>query len=62
MTYGVIWSGFDESALDKYVKDSYELWGNDTDYLPRYPLGATIGTHVGPAQLVLRFLKKNDSY
>lgn len=58
MPYGVLWSGFDESALDKYVKDSYELWGNDTDYLPWYPLGATIGTHVGPGAVGVAFFEK----
>lgn len=58
MPYGVLWSGFDVSALDKYVKDSYEIWGNETDSLPRYPLGATIGTHVGPGAVGVAFFEK----
>lgn len=58
MPYGVLWSGFDVSALDKYVKDSFELWGNETDSLPRYPLGATIGAHIGPGAVGVAFFEK----
>ncbi len=58
MPYGVIWSGFDVTALDKYVNDSFELWGNETNSLPRYPLGATIGTHVGPGAVGVAFFEK----
>jgi len=58
MPYGVIWSGLDDSMLKKYVKDSSNLWENETQEIPSYILGATIGTHVGPNAIGVAFFEK----
>ncbi len=58
MPYGVIWSGLDRKTLDKYVADSAQLWKNETDDVPAYILGGTIGTHVGPGAIGVAFFEK----
>lgn len=58
MPYGAIWSGLDSSLLDKYIQDSAALWQGDTDFLPKYQLGATIGTHIGPGAIGVAFFEK----
>ena len=35
------------SKLDAYIKDYEFLWQEHSDSIPKYVLGATIGTHVG---------------
>ncbi len=58
MPYGTIWSGLDSTIHDKYVKDSAVLWADHTDEVPKYMLGATIGTHVGPGVVGVAFFEK----
>ncbi|MGN1051871.1 MAG: DegV family protein [Candidatus Scatosoma sp.] len=58
MPYGTIWSGLDASLLDKYIKDSAALWQGNTEYVPKYQLGATIGTHIGPGAVGVAFFEK----
>ena len=58
MPFGVVWSGLDKTTLDKYVKDSEGLWKGYTDSIPEYPLGGTIGTHVGPGAIGVAFFGK----
>ena len=58
MPYATLWSGLDNTALKKYIKDSSHLWVNDTDNIPMYILGATIGTHVGPGAVGFAFFQK----
>lgn len=58
MPFGVIWSGLDDSMLKKYVEDSAHLWKNETDNVPAYILGGTIGTHVGPGAIGVAFFEK----
>lgn len=58
MPYGVVWSGLDNSLLNKYVKDSKNLWENHTESVPSYMLGGTIGTHIGPGAIGVAFFKK----
>ena len=55
MPYGVIWSGLDDSMLLKYLKDSEHLWRYQTDSVPSYPIGSTIGTHIGPGAIGVAF-------
>lgn len=59
MPYGVMWSGADDSLLKKYVEDSRELWASETDSLPAYMIGSTIGTHIGPGAIGVAFYSKN---
>lgn len=56
--YGVIWSGFDDTILKKYIKDSDYLWKDYTDELPAYIIGSAIGTHVGPGVIGFAFFEK----
>lgn len=58
MPYGVIWSGLDNSMLQKYVKDSAHLWEEHTSEIPSYIIGSTIGTHVGPGAIGVAFFEK----
>lgn len=58
MPYGVVWSGLDKSMLDKYVKDSAQLWEEHTDRVPEYNIGGTIGTHIGPGAIGVAFFGK----
>ena len=58
MPYGTIWSGLDRTMLDKYIKDSVQHWESNTDQIPSYILGGTIGTHVGPGAIGVAFFEK----
>ncbi len=58
MPYGVVWSGTDDSVLNKYVEDSAHLWEGHTDKVPAYMMGSTIGTHVGPGAIGVAFFEK----
>lgn len=58
MPYGVVWSGTDNSVLNKYVEDSAYLWEGHTDKVPAYMMGSTIGTHVGPGAIGVAFFEK----
>lgn len=58
MPLGTVWSGLDLSLLEKYIKDSQLLWKDYTEDLPRYQLGATIGTHIGPGAVGVAFFEK----
>lgn len=61
MPYGVIWSGLDDCMLKKYLKDSEHLWRGQTESVPSYPLGSTIGTHIGPGGIGVAFFAREQS-
>ena len=56
--YGVVWSGFNDSVLKKYIQDCNHLWKDHTDIIPSYIIGSTIGTHVGPGVIGFAFFEK----
>ncbi|MBR1967823.1 MAG: DegV family protein [Clostridia bacterium] len=58
MPYGVIWSGLDDTVLNKYVRDSEHLWKEHAEKVPAYIIGSTIGTHVGPGAIGVAFFEK----
>ncbi len=58
MPFGVVYSGTDDTLLEKYVSDSVHLWKSDTDQLPKHILGGTIGTHIGPGAIGVAFFEK----
>ncbi|MBQ8373943.1 MAG: DegV family protein [Clostridia bacterium] len=58
MPYGVVWSGLSDEFLKKYVKDSAHLWERETDRVPSYMIGGTIGAHVGPGAIGVAFFSK----
>lgn len=55
LPYGVIWSGLDNSMLNKYLSDSTHLWQEKTQTVPSYMLGSTVGTHIGPGAVGVAF-------
>ena len=56
--YALAYSGLSDATLNKYLSDSCNLWKNDTDYVPSYMIGSTIGTHVGPGAIAVAFFCK----
>ena len=61
MPYGLIFSGYRDEYLRKYLEDSASLWQEyvqDMKDIPVYPYGSTIGTHVGPNALGVAFFAK----
>lgn len=58
MPYTLGYSGLSDEYLQKYLKDSENLWKGKTDYIPSYMIGSTIGTHVGPNAIAVAFFAK----
>lgn len=58
MPYGLMYSGLSDEYLKKYLHDSETLWKDrvdDPDRIPVYPIGSTIGAHVGPNAVGVAF-------
>lgn len=58
MPYVLGYSGLSDENLNKYVKDSEKLWKGNTDKIPSYMIGSTIGTHIGPGAIAVSFFSK----
>ncbi len=58
--YCLAYSGLSDSLLQKYIKDSAELWQESTDKLPIATVGCTIGTHAGPGAVAVAFFAKSN--
>lgn len=52
------YSGLSDKLLQKYVKDSAELWESHIEKLPVCTVGCAIGTHVGPGAVAVAFFEK----
>ncbi|MDE6047538.1 MAG: DegV family protein [Anaeroplasmataceae bacterium] len=52
------YSGLSDDFLKKYLEDSAALWQHNTDSVPIYQIGSTIGTHVGPGAIAVEFFSK----
>lgn len=50
------YTGLNDSLLQKYMNDSSRLWDGHNDALRITPIGATIGTHVGPGAIAVAFI------
>ena len=59
MPYATVWSGKESTKLDAYIKDYEFLWQGHSDNIPKYILGATIGTHVGGGVVGVAFFEKD---
>lgn len=57
--YCVAWSGLSDQLLEKYINDSESLWKGQTENIPKYQIGSTIGTHVGPNAIGVAFFEKD---
>lgn len=58
MPYGAIYSGFDDYTIKKYIEDSKNIYQDNTDSIPIYSIGCTIGTHIGPGGIGVAFFTK----
>ena len=58
MPYCVAYSGLSDTFLQKYLKDHAHIWQHETNEIPTYMIGSTIGTHVGPDAIAVAFFKK----
>lgn len=56
--FTLAYSGLSDKLLQKYIKDSAELWEGYTDELPICTVGCTIGTHAGPGAVAVAFFEK----
>lgn len=54
----VMYSGCDDSNLNKFVSENASIWNGDVSKLNKYIIGSTIGTHVGPGAVGIAFFKK----
>ncbi len=58
MPYGLAYSGLNDGYLQKYLRDSRELWEKHVENahdIPAYMIGSTIGTHVGANAIAVAF-------
>lgn len=55
MPYTLGYSGLSDENLNKYLRDSEKLWKDETDGIPVYMIGSTIGTHIGPGAIAVAF-------
>ena len=51
------YSGLSDMLLQKYVRDSAELWEGHIDQLYTAHIGSVIGTHAGPGAIAVAFFK-----
>lgn len=58
MPYAAAYSGISDKLIDKYLADSKKLYEYATDSIPKYTIGAAIGTHVGPGAIAVAFFAK----
>lgn len=52
------YSGLSDKLLQKYIKDSAELWEGNIESLPMGTIGCVIGTHAGPGAVAVAFFEK----
>lgn len=52
------YSGLSDAMLQKYIRDSADLWESHTDKLPVATIGCVIGAHAGPGALAFAFFEK----
>lgn len=56
--FSLAYTGLTDELLQKYIKDSAELWEGKTDVIPIHTVGCAIGTHVGPGAVAVAFFEK----
>ena len=52
------YTGMSDALLQKYVRDSADLWEGHIDELYGAPIGSVIGTHAGPGAIAAAFFSK----
>lgn len=56
--YFAAYSGKSDALLQKYLKDSADLWQTEVQEMPFGTVGSVIGTHVGPNVVAVAFFEK----
>lgn len=49
-------AGLSDALLQKYIEDSEQLWTGHKENIRITPIGATIGTHIGPGAIGVAFI------
>ena len=52
------YSGLTDKLLQKYIKDSAEIWEGYIDEIPTCTIGCAIGSHAGPGAIGIAFFEK----
>ena len=55
MPIGVGYTGLSSALLQKYLRDSREVWEGKVEDLPVVSMGSTVGTHAGPGAIALAY-------
>ena len=55
MPYATVWTGLEQTTLEKHIRDSAQLWKEHAEEIPSYIVGATSGTHTGPGAVGVAF-------
>jgi len=58
MPFTTLYTGYDETKIDKYIQDNADLWECGVENVRKNCMGATIGTHLGPGVVGLAFFIK----
>lgn len=56
--YFAAYSGKSDELLQKYLKDSADLWQTEMQEMPIGTVGSVIGTHAGPNAVAVAFFEK----
>ena len=59
LPFALAYTGLEDTLLQTYIADSASLYEGKTSSLPVYPIGSTIGTHVGPGAIAVAFFSNN---
>ena len=51
------YSGLDDTAIQKYIRDNEHIWKRDKEDLNVGIIGSTIGTHAGPGAIAAAFFR-----
>lgn len=57
MPYALAYSGLDDTAIQKYIRDNEHIWKRDKEDLNVGIIGSTIGTHAGPGAIAAAFFR-----
>ncbi len=60
MPHCLLWTGNCDEKLTAYINDSVKVWGDRILTMPKYLVGPTIGTHLGPNCAGIAFFAKKE--
>ena len=55
------YTGLSDVLLQKYIRDSAQLWEGNREDLPFAVIGSVVGTHAGPGAVAVAFFSKNGT-